>query len=96
MGKPTIADSGWIWFILDHYDAAMTAARNTATDLDAMRTCEVAGCERMFDGRDPRAVTRDENGAGVDACPGCEIEHDPVKARRALALALERNPKNDV
>lgn len=96
MSKKTLAESGWLDFVLDHWRIAMSAAESTLSDLSHIRTCEVAGCERMFDGSDPRAVTRDASGNGVDCCPACEIEHDPLKARAALKLALERNPQADI
>lgn len=56
MTKPTLAECGWLEFVInDHLRPALKAAEDTLADLVHVRQCESADCDMIFDGPHARA-----------------------------------------
>lgn len=74
MSRPTIAETGWADFTIDHLRESLKAAEGTASDLAKLRMCDAVGCGRMFDCTDPRSKTSVFKGTEYNFCPACEME----------------------
>lgn len=75
MSQPkSIAEAGWLSFVIDHLQPALKAAETTASDLAKLRICDVAGCGRLFDGSDPRASSFRDGRSDLHICPACVME----------------------
>jgi hypothetical protein len=90
MSKPTIAETGWADFLIDHLEEALKAAKGTASDLAKMKMCDGADCGRMFDATDPRAREVQRGRITFNFCPGCELE-----AQRDAAISSDQRQKSE-
>jgi len=80
-----IADVGWNDFVIENLEEALERARKVNSDFTNMRTCDGAGCGRMFDGTDPRSRSHPHtDGLTYHFCPGCELEGQAKDAARAV------------
>jgi hypothetical protein len=83
MTKPTIAEVGWLEFVIDHLKPALQAAENNLSDLQNLAVCDAPKCLRLFDRTDPRAGLYAV--AKLFYCPACEIEAKAEDKQHALA-----------
>lgn len=74
MGTPRLAELGWLEFTIDFLRQSLKAAEDTAADLQKLKTCDSAGCGRMFDGSDPRSKSVRHEGTEYNFCAACEME----------------------
>lgn len=75
------AEAKWLRGLIDdHLRPALKAAERLLAELDSVEWCDAAGCERFFDGSDPRSGVVDFNNSKLHFCPACEMEASGRKA----------------